>query len=171
MSRWSHAIVLQVQPGGPFTRVGLVVNASELLNPLLVDEMAAMPEEDTSVPTDPALIIPSETRAPPDSAAASALKDMFTRLDTLCEELGNTLREVVLAFAFEDTGGIVDLGDRVQTRQNAKLVAVLRGSMPRMVERRCLVVRREQSDASFDEVVEGVLEHDAWFWTNIKLND
>ena len=169
----AYAIVLQVQPEGSVTHVGIVVDPSKSLGPLEVTESITTLGDGTPAVPDPAHapIEPDQTLAPldPPATPSDAFQYMLARLDMLCEQLGNTLREVVLAFSFPHATATVDLRDYMQVPGNANLLDVLRSWMPCMVERQCLVVHREQSDASFDEVIESVFQRDARLWTNVKL--
>ena len=110
-----------------------------------------------------------ESSDPPSAFAtteSAALRDMFSRLDALCGELGDTLFEVVVALAKHDEQ--VDADDRIEAQQNAILWDALRGSMPRMVGRRCLRVRRDKSGDYFRNLAKRVFERDPLYWQDIK---
>ena len=174
-----YTIVLQMQPRGSVVRIGLVMNPGHrYLQPLFLGEQTAMLTDGT--PASPELPRAGSTQTlelshPPATPSESVvLGDMFARLDALCGEMGDTLREVVLAFSFASAAqrrkDYVQREDHAYRRENARLLEMLRASMPRMVVRRRLTVRREDAPVSQEDVIKGVFERDAWFWKHLKLD-
>ena len=164
---------MQVQPGGSVVRIGLVMNPNhKALKPLFLDEQAATLIDSTSTSPDSSPAMPTQTLTQSDPPAATpestALEDMFARLDVLCNELGDTLLEVVIALTkAEEKAGAEDC---IEAQLNAKLRDVLRGSMPCMVGRRCLRVCRDKSGDRIQELAENVFERDPMRWKDIRLD-
>ena len=171
----TYAIIVQVQPGGSVGRIGVVLDPNRrVLQPLFLSEQTATLIDGTGPATsDLSPAMPTQTLAPPDPPTATsestALKDMFACLDVLCNKLGDTLLEVVIALGKSDEGP--DARDRVEAQENAKLRDVLQGSMPCMVERRCLVVCRHKDTYFAHRLVENVFERNPQNWKGIKLDN
>ena len=164
---------MQVQPGGSVGRIGVVMNPNRKpLKPLFLNEQTITLIDGRSTSPDPSPDIPTQTLTPSDPPAATsestALKDMFERFDVSCNELGDTLLEVVIALT--KTWGKAGAEERVEAQVNAKLRDVLRGSMPCMVGRRRLVIRRHKSDYDIEDLARNVFERDPRQWKDIKLD-
>ena len=165
----THAIALQIHPRGSIARIGFVIDLNrEALKPLFLSERTATAIDETSASPDPSPAMPTPTLALSDLLATStstAFKDMFARFDALCNTLGDTLLEVVVAVGenWKNTDA------KVHLEENAKLRDVLRGSMPRMVGRRRLVICRHKCDHSVEHLANNVFERDPQRWKDIEL--
>ena len=106
------------------------------------------------------------------SAAQIAPDSMLTRLDRLCELLGDTLREVVIAlFPWEEDDFHELQSDPVKPMRG------LRDQMPSMGRRQRLVFRMSRKwgyvmfDSEYDAVCKAVFDRKSQYWTNIALDD
>ena len=94
--------------------------------------------------------------------------DMLVRFDKLCESLGSTLVEVVLAVAHERPYTLKDLFKPMRT---------FRDHMPTMMGRGCLSFRtlrsRCTSDEWFDDntKLENIFQHNDRYWNKVVLDD
>ena len=147
-------------------RIALVLDANdEALEPLFSYERRDAITYGTPASTNYTPAMPHQN-PPAAPSQLTALKDMFARFDVLCEALGDTLLEVVVALGRSHANA--DARDRVEMQENAKLWDVLRGSMPRMVGRRCLAVRRHESSVNVHFLARVVFESYTWHWRDIQ---
>ena len=166
-----HILTIQVDPSGTISRVCLMTDDAFRFRPLSNGPPSAQPA------TTPIII-----------------DSVLTQFDRLCESLGDTLREVVIAIfrpGFQDT--------EVQTNRTAnanmesqaepdthaekiaqaglvKTVSELRDQMPIMTGRQHLVFRKHQqalshaTESSYDDELNSVFESDSKHWTDISLD-
>ena len=146
-----HILTMQVNPAGIVSRISLMMdNASNFLPPS--DDLPSA--QSTAAP-----IVPDS---------------MLTRLDRLCESLGDTLREVVIALfpRFRDSFEALQANP-------VKPMRGLRDQMPSMARRRRLVFRMSQKswqdDEYDDDIYETVCQHvlvrDSPHWGDVMLDN
>lgn len=109
------------------------------------------------------------------TAALVMLDSMLKQLDQLCESLGDTLHEVVIAFFHPKDDSDTDTRpDLVRTMRR------LRCQMPGMASRQCLAFRMsrkhpndffQNGDTAYKKVAESVFKHDGEYWTDFVLDD
>ena len=106
------------------------------------------------------------------TAAPIAPDSMLTRLDRLCESLGNRLREVVIALFPNGKGSFEALqADPVKPMRG------LRDQMPSMARRQRLAFRmsrtwnRGMDNGEYDAICKASFDRKSQCWTNIELED
>ena len=143
---------MQIEPTGTVSRISLIM-----------DEASDFPPSSDDLPS------AQSTAAPiaPDS--------MLTRLDRLCESLGDTLREVVIAL-FPYLGSEFD---ELQANP-VKPMRRLRDQMPSMARRQRLVFRMPRKSGeeygNYDDniretVRQHVFMHDSPHWRDVALDN
>ncbi|KIP06072.1 hypothetical protein PHLGIDRAFT_119269 [Phlebiopsis gigantea 11061_1 CR5-6] len=146
----THPLRIQIEPTGAVLRVGLLIrDAHDFLLP-----------DDTSPPSD-------------QTAAAPAIADsMLAQLDGLCELLGSTLREVVIAIPAQRLHADKARADVAGTMRR------LRDQMPSMRRRRCLrfcisrvPLRQFYAASTYNAILNNVFTRGSHYWTDITLGD
>ena len=106
------------------------------------------------------------------TTAPIASDSMLTRFDQLCESLGDTLREVVIAlFPWQPEYFEALQADPVKTMRG------LRDQMPSMARRQCLTFcmsrtrRGLMEDGEYDTMRKAVFDRESQCWTNIALDN
>ena len=139
-----HILILQIQPTGTVSRISLMMS----------DASTFLPSSDD---------LPSAQS----TAAPIAPDSMLTRLDRLCESLGDTLREVVIALLPLNR---YDL--RALQADPVKPVRGLRDQMPSMSRSSRLSFRMLRDyNVGYDDATRNIFGRDEQYWTNIVLND
>ncbi|KIP11807.1 hypothetical protein PHLGIDRAFT_33126 [Phlebiopsis gigantea 11061_1 CR5-6] len=142
---FSHMLTMQIEPSGTVSRVCLMMD-------------------------DPSYFLPPSENPP--SYPPAALDSTLTRLDQLCESLGATLRDVVIAyFPFHAQ-------DPIPPAELASTMRGLRAQMPGTSGRRRLVFRTSRKawedfrdeHVEYDTVSERVFERGGSYWADVVLD-